>query len=189
MSARSNVLIRLSCVISLLLVTLTGTYLAVKIVAAGHRYHTSLTRIDYNSRENTAEISIQLFTHDLITVLETRQGKRIDLEKTPEINKMIVSYLEANLILRDAAGRPAQLRWIGKETSVDITWLYLEIPVTNGLEGKTLQNTIFFETFPEQTNLVICKYEDKKADLLFKIGEKIKEIQGLGGETQPQGKF
>jgi hypothetical protein len=182
MSAQAKIMFRVSCVISLFMVVLTGTCPAAKLLAAGHRYHTSLTRMDYNSREKTAEISIQLFTHDLIKVLETREGKRVDLEKTTEIDKIIVSYLDANFILRDSAGRPAPLRWIGKETSVDITWLYLEIPVSNGIEGKNLQNTIFFETFPEQTNLVVCRYADKKADLLFKIGEKIKEIQGLGGK-------
>jgi len=39
-----------------------------------------------------------------------------------------------------------------------------------------LKNTLFFESQPEQINLVVCRYEGKKADLMFKVGDKVKEI-------------
>jgi len=148
-----------------------------------HRFHTSLTRIDYNSEEKLFEISIKLFTHDLVLLLEEKSGKRVDLEKTPGIDKIIFDYLSENFVLTDKKGETKILKWVGKESDVDTVEIYLETPSTENLENYKLKNTIFFETFPVQTNLVVCRYDGKKADLMFKVGDKIKEIKEVISEN------
>ena len=147
-----------------------------------HRFHTSLTRIDYNSEQKLFEISIRLFTHDLVPILEEKSGKRIDLEKTPDVDKIIFNYLNENFVLTDMKGETKVLKWVGKEFDVDTVQIYLETPSNENLENYKLKNTIFFESFPEQTNLVICRYDGKKADLMFKVGDKIKEIKEVKNE-------
>jgi len=142
-----------------------------------HVFHTSLTRIDYNAKQKILEISIQLFTHDLVPLLEKKSGRRIDLEKTPDIDKLIFSYLNENFVLKDDMGETKKIKWVGKELDVDTTRVYVEISTDKSPEGFNLQNTIFFESFPEQTNLVIARFDDKKADLLFKAGDKFQEIK------------
>ena len=142
-----------------------------------HRYHTSLTRMDYNEKEKLVEISIQLFTHDLVPVLEQKAKKRVDLEKTPEVDKLITGYLNENFVFKNKNGELQTLKWVGKELEVDAIWVYVEIPSQEDLAGANLQNTLFFESFPEQTNLVIARFGGKKADLLFKVGDKFKEIR------------
>jgi predicted RNA-binding protein len=142
-----------------------------------HVFHTSLTRIDYNAKQKILEISIQLFTHDLVPLLEKKSGRRIDLEKTPDIDKLIFSYLNENFVLKDDMGETKKIKWVGKELDVDTTRVYVEISTDKSPEGFNLQNTIFFESFPEQTNLVIARFDEKKADLLFKAGDKFKEIK------------
>lgn len=144
--------------------------------ANAHTFHTSLTVLDYNAETKSVEITMQLFTHDLVQVLEKKHKKRIDLEKK-ENEQLIFDYLKENFFLRNAEEVSLKLNWVGKELEIDKIYIYLEIPIEGSLEGKKLQNTIFFESFEEQTNLVICKFEQKKADLLFKVGDKLKEIQ------------
>jgi len=150
---------------------------------SAHRFHTSLTRIDYNSEEKLFEISIQLFTHDFVPVLEQKSGKRIDLEKTFGVDKFILEYLNENFVLTGKKGEKKNLKWIGKELDVDSVQIYLETSSNENLENYKLKNTIFFESFPEQTNLVVCRYDGKKADLMFKVGDKIKEIKELRSEN------
>jgi len=147
------------------------------VSAHAHRYHTSLTRIDYNQKEKLAEISIRLFTHDLVPVLEKKTKKRIDLEKTHDIDTLIFDYLNQHFILKSKNGEAKKLVWVGKELDVDTAVVYVEIPLEENLEGFNLQNTIFFESFPEQTNLVTVRFGEKKSDLLFKVGDKFKEIK------------
>lgn len=145
--------------------------------ASAHRYHTSLTRMDYNSREKLVEVTIQLFTHDLERVLEKRTKKRIDLEKTAKIDELVFDYLKANFILKDKNGAVKNLVWVGKKLDVDKIFVYIEIPLEEKPENFSLQNTVFFESFPEQTNLVTVRYSEKKSDLLFKVGDKFKELR------------
>jgi len=141
-----------------------------------HRFHVSLTRIDYSIDQKLFEISIQLFTHDLVPLLEQKSGKQIDLEKTPDVDKLILDYLKENFVLMNKNREIKNLKWVGKEFDVDSVWIYVETLSTESLEGYSLQNTIFFESFPEQTNLVTARFEGKKADLMYKVGDRDKEI-------------
>jgi hypothetical protein len=133
--------------------------------------------MDYNEKEKLVEISLQLFTHDLVPLLEQNAKKRIDLEKTPEADKLILNYLNENFVLKNKNGEAQTLRWVGKEIEVDVVRVYVEIASTESLAGANLQNTLFFESFPEQTNLVIARFDGKKADLMFRVGDKFKEIK------------
>ncbi len=153
------------------------TYELKPLAASVHTFHTSLTRMDYNTKEKLAEISIQLFVHDLVPLLENKAKKRVDLEKTTDVDKFIQAYLADNFILKDKNGEVKKLVWVGKEVKVDTVFVFVEIPLAEDFSGYSLQNTLFFESFPEQTNLVIARYSDKKADLLFKVGDKFKEIK------------
>lgn len=146
-------------------------------LAKTHDIHTSLTRIEYKPENKKIEVSILLFSDDLIKSLESKHKKKVNLKNKVEIDKLIHSYLVENFILKDSAGNSTELKWIRKELNSDSVWVYLEIPFEEKLEGKLLQNTILFETFTDQVNLVICKFEQKKADLTFKVGDKLQVIQ------------
>jgi hypothetical protein len=146
--------------------------LAINVCTAeAHTFHTSLTRMDYNAKEKLAEISIQLFTHDLVPALERFTKKTVDLEKTPDLDKTILRYLDANFILKNKKSEAKKLVWVGKEQRVDTIYVYVQIPLEEDFGEYSLQNTIFFESFPKQANLVVARYNEKKSDLLYKIGE------------------
>ncbi|MDQ2745963.1 MAG: hypothetical protein M3T96_01740 [Acidobacteriota bacterium] len=145
--------------------------------SSAHTFHTSLTRIDYNEKAKIFEISMQLFAHDLVPLIEKRGGgKRVEFEKSAEADKLILGYVNENFVLSDKNGTAKTLRWVGKEFDVDTIEVYLEADATETLAGYHLKNTLFFADFPEQTNIVVCRYDGVKADLLFKVGDKAKEI-------------
>lgn len=142
-----------------------------------HRYHTSLTRMDYNKKDKVFEISIQLFTHDLLPTLEKRLKKSVNLEKNPETDKILFGYLNEKFVLKNKQGSVKKINWIGKEIETDTVNVYLEIPFEENLEDLSLQNSIFFESFSEQTNLVVVRNTEKKYDLLFKVGDQFKAFK------------
>jgi hypothetical protein len=160
-----------------ILVLTFSILLSINAFASGaHTFHTSLTRMDYNAKEKLAEISVQLFTHDLVPALERFTKKNIDLEKTPDLDKIILRYLDANFVLKNKKGETQKLVWVGKEQRVDMVYVYVQIPLDEDFGGYSLRNTIFFESFPKQANLVVARYADKKSDLLYKIGDGEKQI-------------
>lgn len=163
-------------IIPLFLICLLALSSTTNVSAKRHRFHTTLTRIDYNAKEKNFEIIIKMFTHDLMPLLEKRGGKSLDLEKSPEADKLILEYVNENFVLSDKNDAAKTLKWIGKDFDTDEVRVFLETGSTENLEGYKLKNTLFFNEFPEQTNIVLCLYEGKKADLLYKVGDKIKEI-------------
>lgn len=152
-------------------------------LGSAHTYHTSLTRMNYKAKEKLVEVGVQLFTHDLTPTLERRVKRQIDYEKTPDIDKLIFDYLNEKFVLTDKNGAPKKLVWVGKEVEVDTVYVYVEIESAEDLEGFSLRNTLFFESFPEQVNLVTIRGE-KKADLLFKTGDAFKEIKFAAPEQK-----
>jgi hypothetical protein len=172
----SNKFNRKGIVKALILMLSLFTFHFSLFTVSAHRFHTSLTRMDYNEKEKLVEITIRLFTHDLVPVLEKRTKKSIDLEQTPEIDKILLEYLSRNFILKDKSGAEQKLNWVGKEIETEALIIYVEIPLNETPEGASLQNTIFFESFAEQTNLVDARFDGKKSDLLFVAGDKFKEI-------------
>lgn len=141
-----------------------------------HQYHTSLTRIDYRSDDKNVEITVQVFVHDLEIVLEKFAKKRVDFDKSSETDAIIQKYLEENFVLKNQSDEKLKLKWVGKELSADMAMIYLETASDKSIENFKLQNTIFFESFPEQTNLVNVRLVNKKIDLLYKTGDKTKTI-------------
>ena len=141
-----------------------------------HEYHTSFTTIDYDVKENLLEISIQVFAHDLLPTLERKYKKRIDLENTKDIDRILESYLAEKFIFKTKSDEVKKFKWIGKELETEVVRFYVEIPFDEELEDSELQNSMFFETFKEQVNLVHFNYQDKKADLVFKVGDSFKKI-------------
>lgn len=141
--------------------------------------------MDYNAKEKLAEISMQLFTHDLVPALERFTKKNVDLEKTPDLDKIILRYLDANFVLKNKKGETQKLVWVGKEQRVDTVYVYVQIALDEDFGDYALQNTIFFESFPKQANLVVARYGEKKADLLYKIGDREKRISADSRAEKP----
>lgn len=152
------------------------TFYLLPPAAQAHTYHTSLTRMDYNAQDKNIEISVQLFVHDVLPMLERRLKKRVDIEKTPEANGELFKYLGENFVFQNKKGEAQPLKWVGREFENDVVYVYVEIPFTESFEGTRLKNTLFFESFAQQTNLVVARFGDKKADLLFKAGDGLKDL-------------
>ena len=164
----------------LISVCLLLIFSATNILSFGtHRYHTSLTRMDYNEKDKVFEISIQLFTHDLVPTLEKRSKKSVNLEKNPETDRILFAYLSEKFVLKDKQNNRKKAIWVGKEVETDTVNVYLEIPSEENPENLSLQNTIFFESFAEQTNLVVLRHSSKKYDLLFKAGDQFKSFKKI----------
>ena len=150
-----------------------------------HNYHTSLTRMDYNEKENLFEVTIRLFSHDLDPLLAKLSAKQSGPDKTADPDKVLFDYIRENFILtgKDASVHP--LVWVGKETKVDVVYVYMEIPYNGGQNDLSLQNILFFESFPEQTNYVVAHFSGAKADLVYKVGDKARELKFIDSRNFP----
>lgn len=145
-------------------------------VVAAHTFHASLTQIEVNASANTVEVGIRVFVDDLEEALTRRTGRRVRLGTTAGFDALALDYVSASLGIEGANGKRLAFSWIGRETSVDVVWLFVEAPLNGQLDGGRLENKLFFELFDDQVNTVNIKDGERRTTLTFSTGDGAKQI-------------
>ncbi len=141
-----------------------------------HTFHTSLMEMEYNAQNQSVEIAVQVFAHDLETILSRRAGRRVRLDRNSDAQALVFAYLREALNIRNREGQEKRLAWVGMESKADAVWLYVEAKMLEGLAGAQVRDRIFFDLLDDQVNLIHLKYEGRKADLVFKPGDGFKTV-------------
>lgn len=142
--------------------------------AFAHRYHTSVTRLEYNVEERVAEITVRTFADDLEAILSKRTGKRVRVDGQAA-DTLVFGYLQSVFQVKSGA-QEVELQWIGMELKGNTAWIYLQAKVPEGLLKTSLRNTFLFDLFQDQVNIVNVVDKGKKTSLVFKRGDGSQEI-------------
>jgi len=119
-----------------------------------HKFYVSLSDIKYNEESNTFQLSFSIFTDDLELAFEKQTGKKIHLDEITSANKQWVFEYVTTHFSAKADAKTLKLISIGYELESDVTWVYLESVKTEIPNSIELSNTILFELYSEQKNLV-----------------------------------
>ncbi len=142
---------------------------AILFSAFAHDFHTSITRLEYNAKDKTFEVSIRLFTDDLEKALrKANNDPKIVIVNNDKNDKLVERYIRQYFALITPQKQKKLFTYIGKEQEGDATWIYIEIPVNEGIAGYTIQNALLLDTFTDQTNLVNASYQSQKKSYLCK---------------------
>jgi hypothetical protein len=140
-------------------------------VVTAHKFYVSLAQADYNSETKTLEVAIRMFADDLELALKKRERRAVNLDTTPDVAKTIRAYLQEHFEVRGRDGKVRELKWVGMESSVDSTWVYIEIPLGEDVEGAEIRNRILLDLYQEQVNTTIVKADDKQYTFAFRNGD------------------
>ncbi len=139
-----------------------------------HDFHTSITRMDYNAKEKSFEVSIRVFTDDLEKVLSKENGgQKFVVVNNDKNDTFVEKYIRKHFALITTAKQKKPYSYIGKEQEADATWVYVEIPCAEALTGFSLQNSIMLDFFDDQVNLVNFNYQGQKKSYIFKNEDKV----------------
>lgn len=123
---------------------------------SAHPLHVSTTEINFNTKGKSLEISCRIYTDDLESVLEKQFKTKVDLSK-PSLHKnmdeLIKKYLNAHLQYF-VNGKVATATYIGFERDNEATEIYLEINNVAGLQSLNLNNSILYDLFDDQMNIL-----------------------------------
>lgn len=121
-----------------------------------HKYYFSFTEIRVDSKKATLNVSCKIFTDDLEAAMSSVYGKKIvltDVKQNKEVQSVLTKYIEEHFKI-SVAGKALKLDFVGYENEADVTWCYLEVPKFTKKGPITVLNSVLFETFPEQTNVI-----------------------------------
>jgi hypothetical protein len=121
-----------------------------------HPLHVSTTEISFNAKEKSLEISCRIFTDDFENVLAKAYKTKTDLTKKElhaEMDVLIKKYLATNLKYK-VNGKPVVANYLGFEIDHEATNVYLEIENVTSLQRLDLSNSILYDLFEDQMNIL-----------------------------------
>ncbi len=142
-----------------------------------HPFHSSVTEMSYNQKDQSWEISIRLFQDDLEQTMSSNLGKKFRMIPGDEASeKELDTYLRKHFRFHAGKQISTPYRWLGTEQQQDVIWVYIEIPSSSDLIGSYLENSLLLDEFEDQTNLVSWSFQGQKKSYLFR---KTQEVQQL----------
>lgn len=126
-----------------------------------HQYFVSVADLAYNESKQRIEGSLKLTAHDFEEVLKAKFNRPIQMEDVADsstVGRYIQNYLAQNVKIF-SGGKEAIPTYLGKEVSITQE-LYFYFTFSNIANPKSIKvmNTILFDFFPEQQNIVHYTY-------------------------------
>jgi len=148
----------------LLLVTILST-----VSFTLHKEYFSLTKIDFNEKDQALQITMRIFTNDIDLALSKQFEKAIELGTTKEIanaDKLLEIYLNQKFSVK-LNKQMARYTYIGKEFEKDVMYVYLEITDIKEVNEIEIQAAMLIETFAEQENIVKLNINEQRKSLIL----------------------
>ncbi|WP_205512724.1 DUF6702 family protein [Longitalea arenae] len=121
-----------------------------------HPLYVSVTEINHNAADKNLEISCKLFTDDFEKTLANIYQTRVDLTAPANkalADKMVMEYIKSHLLLK-LDNKAVTLSFVGFEKENDAVWSYFEVQNTAAPKKIDVVNTILYESFDKQINLM-----------------------------------
>ena len=129
-----------------------------------HPFYLSVTNLKYNSKEAALQGTVKVFLNDLESALKKINQKPIDLihvKDTADVNKKLIVYLKTHLSLK-LNGKDRSFNFIGFEREEDSFWMYIEFKKCETPKKIEIENSILYDFFSEQTNIVSIDVDGNK---------------------------
>lgn len=142
-----------------------------------HPFHVSVIELDYDEKGKALQLSERVFLDDLEEAINKNYKVRIDI--TYPANKakrdsLIEDYILKNLRVK-VDGKLKTGSYLGHEIEQDALWCYIEYYGVRKVHEIALTNTLFFDMFDDQNNLVHATYKGQTISkrLLKTVPEKV----------------
>ena len=139
-------------------------FLLFTIAFTSHKYYLSLTQVEYNKEQNRLEVIINVFMDDIEIAVNKEYDVDLRLTTKQELEDVDIyfkKYLLKNLsfLVND---KPVEYSFIGKEYEGDLVYFYIESSVIEDPSALQVNNTILFDYFEQQQNVIKFKNGSKR---------------------------
>ena len=138
---------------------------------SSHKYYLSLTQIEYNKDHKSLEVIINVFMDDVELAINNEYDVDMRLttkEELKGVDEYFKKYLRNNLKFF-INNKAVQYNFIGKEYEGDLVYFYLEIELKEDPLSLKVINTLLFDYFEQQQNVIKFKNGSKRQSKILSI--------------------
>ncbi len=135
-----------------------------------HKIHVSLTNIVYKKESKTLQITTRIFIDDIENTINKKYGLKLEFDtekETSETDKYLKKYFEENLKIT-LDNQEITLSYLGKEYDEDIVYVYFEMENIPDFKQIEVKNTVLFDLFDDQQNIIKIKDETTQKTFFLK---------------------
>ena len=135
-----------------------------------HKIHVSLTNIVYKKESKTLQITTRVFIDDIENAINKKYGLKLEFDtekETSETDKYLKKYFEENLKIT-IDNQEITLSYLGKEYDEDIVYVYFEMENIPDFKQIEVKNTVLFDLFDDQQNIIKIKDETTQKTFFLK---------------------
>lgn len=140
-----------------------------------HPLHLSSMELNYTTKGATVEISCRLFTDDLESALTKAFKVHADLSSTAKhaaMDELVKKYATQHLQLK-TGGKVIGLNYLGFEKDNEAIVLYIESVPVKGLKDLEILNTLMYDLFDDQSNIMHITYNGNRKSTKLDYPEKL----------------
>lgn len=133
-------------------------FLAILLSGWLHPFHVSVTNVYYKADQKVVQMEVRIFLDDLEKALRGYSGdEKLNVtEGNPKyISRVLNAYLQEKISLVSDS-KTLGLSFIGNEPelSTNVMWCYFEVRDVREFSGFRVRNTVLFEEFDDQENII-----------------------------------
>ncbi len=143
-----------------LILLMFGTF----VCLARHPIHLTVTELVYKPDQKSLQVMIKVFSDDLELALSKAPVDIVQLDDDKELEnakQFIVDHFRTHLSLK-INNKRTDLNYVGAEFDDLSIWCYFEVKRIKKIESIEVENTLFFEQFDDQKNVVQIKANDSQ---------------------------
>lgn len=128
-----------------------------------HKYYVSITHVDYVEDKESLQIVTRIFVDDLEKLLQDRYDESIQLVEGGEsenVDFYIHEYLNKKINIK-INGEAISFSFVGKAYNLGVVKCYLEIEDVKHIDSFQMYNSILFDLFETQQNIVKTNINSK----------------------------
>ena len=134
-----------------------------------HKYYVSVTQLSYVEEKKSVQLISRIDISDLELTLQKRYDKTIKMttiDEKPIVEDYLKKYLTQKISIKINT-KETPFVYLGREYKNDLLVCYLEIENVEDISTIEISNSLLFELFPEQKNIVKTKINSEVNNLIF----------------------
>lgn len=138
-----------------------------------HKFYVSVTQVVYNEATKTIELSSRIFIDDLEKALQKKHQTKLYLDtpkQHPEAKEFITKYFQDNFLVT-INGKPQQMVLKSVTFENDVLIPVFTTKTIKSIKKISFKNTLLFDTYTEQQNIVHIEIKKVKKSFLSKIDD------------------